>query len=94
MSTDEEGAVGKLSFAQVREAGLPARAQVAGLTYEYRPLADEVVVSMPTGRLQATATHRVPDGGWSHQAPCTCRFCLGGEEVGDEQGHEDRVAVW
>ena len=81
-----------LSFAEVREAGLPARTQVAGLTYRYRPLADQVVVS--TSRLQATPTHRVPDYGWSHQAACACRFCLGGEEAGDEQSHEDGVAAW
>ena len=83
-----------LSFAQVREAGLPARAQVGGLTYQYRPLADQVVVSLQTDRLQAVVTHRVPDFGWSHQVACACRFCLGGEEAGDEQSHEDRVAVW
>jgi hypothetical protein len=56
--------VGKLSFAHVRAAGLPARAEVAALVYEYRPLADQVAVSVGVDpRLQATATHRVPDDG-------------------------------
>lgn len=83
-----------LSFSQVRAAGLSARVQVAGLTYHYRPLADEVVVSMQRGRWPATATHRVPDHGWWHGEGCTCLFCLGEEEVADERERGTHVAVW
>ncbi len=86
--------MGKLSFAQVRAAGLPAAAKVGLLLYRYEPLGDRVVVLAATAqRRQPLTTHRVPDNGWSHNAGCACCFCRDQQEVAHEQ-EAVRAAAW
>ncbi len=72
----------ELSFVDVRAAGLPARARLEGVTYDYRPLSDEVAVRITYGRWPYLGTtRRMPESGWLHEAGCLCRFCRTGEEA-------------
>jgi hypothetical protein len=66
----------ELSFAEVLEAGMPARIELAYVGYEYRPLLGDVAVHIPpTGAAAVGTTHRVPRRGWHHDAGCTCPYC-------------------
>ena len=54
----------ELTFEEVRAAGLPARVEAAYVTYEYRPLADDVAVRIGS-RASGPAVHHLshaPDG--------------------------------
>ena len=71
-----------LNFAEVRAAGLPARVRFPYVTYEYRPLGDDVAVRLspaPETRVRATSrlctTSHMPQSGWLHQPDCCCRYC-------------------
>jgi hypothetical protein len=65
-----------LSFSEVRAAGLPARVELAYAAYEYRPLADEVVVHIASAPQSfPCTTHRMPAAGWLHEEGCRCSYC-------------------
>jgi len=71
-----------LNFAEVRAAGLPARVRFPYVTYEYRPLGDDVAVRLtPARKTHARAPSRVcttshmPETGWLHKDGCCCRYC-------------------
>jgi hypothetical protein len=66
----------ELSFAEVLDAGMPARIELAYVGYEYRPLFGDVAVHIPpAGDGAVGTTHRVPRRGWRHDPGCTCRYC-------------------
>ena len=66
----------ELDFAEVRAAGLPAIVELAQVTYEYRPLPDEVAVYLaPARRPYMGTTHRMPETGWVHRQGCVCPYC-------------------
>jgi hypothetical protein len=66
----------ELSFAEVLDAGMPARIELAYVGYEYRPLFGDVAVHIPpTGESAVGTTHRVPRKGWHHEPGCSCRYC-------------------
>jgi hypothetical protein len=72
----------ELSFAEVRAAGLPARVELADMTYEYRPLLDGVAVRVTSARPSfAGTTHRMPERGWLHKRDCPCSYCQTGKEA-------------
>ena len=57
-----------LNFAEVRAAGLPARVRFPYVTYEYRPLGDDVAVRLtPARKTQVCTTSHMPWTGWLHQ---------------------------
>jgi len=69
----------ELSFAEVLDAGMPARIELAYVGYEYRPLFGDVAVHIPpAGADTVGTTHRVPRRGWHHDAGCACPYCRGG----------------
>jgi hypothetical protein len=85
----------KLSFVEVRAAGLPAHIELAPLTYHYRPLCGDVAVSAEGGRRSLlSTTHRVPAFGWLHDQGCACRYCSDAAEVNGEPQDNDTVVVW
>ena len=66
----------ELTFAEVRAAGLPARVELAYVTYEYRPLADDVAVRIaPAPQAQVCTTSHMPQTGWRHREGCPCPYC-------------------
>jgi hypothetical protein len=66
----------ELSFTEVRAAGLPAAAKMTYVTYEYRPLYDDVAVRITMTRQPHVATtSRIPQTGWRHERDCTCSYC-------------------
>jgi len=68
----------ELSFAEVLDAGMPARIELAYVGYEYRPLFGDVAVHIPpAGESAVGTTHRVPCKGWRHEPGCACRYCRG-----------------
>ena len=72
----------ELSFAEVRAAGLPARVELAEVSYEYRPLLDGVAVRVTSARPSfAGTTHHMPQTGWLHQKGCPCPYCQTGKEA-------------
>ena len=71
-----------LNFAEVRAAGLPARVKLAYVTYEYRPLGDDVAVRLTTARkAHVCTTSRMPETGWFHNKGCPCPYCRATENV-------------
>jgi hypothetical protein len=74
--------VRELSFAEVRAAGLPALAALPYVTYEYRPLGDDVAVRISAALQRHTCTtSRIPETGWLHREGCPCSFCETGKEA-------------
>jgi hypothetical protein len=66
----------ELSFAEVRAAGLPARVDLADVTYEYRPLLDGVAVRIAAApQPDVGTTDRMPQTGWLHTRDCPCSYC-------------------
>lgn len=73
----------ELSFADVRAAGLSARVELAYVTYEYRPLRDDVAVRIATTRQpHECTTSRIPETGWFHEKGCLCSYCRAADEAG------------
>ena len=72
-----------LSFAEVRAAGQPALVALPNVTYEYRPLGDDVAVCINGAhqRDSVCTTSRIPETGWLHREGCPCSFCATGKEV-------------
>lgn len=73
---EERRLMRELSFTEVRAAGLPAVVKLTYVTYEYRPLYDDVAVRITMARQPHVATtYRIPQTGWRHQRDCTCSYC-------------------
>lgn len=71
----------ELSFAQVRAAGRAAWVDMPYVTYEYRPLVDDVAVRIRIAQQPSGGTtYRVPENGWRHAEDCPCIFCRESEE--------------
>jgi hypothetical protein len=82
----------ELTLTQVRAAGLPAHIELADVTYEYRPLGDDVAVRFPSSPgLRACTTSHIPETGWRHVEGCWCEYCQGAKEA--RRGAQRRVAV-
>jgi hypothetical protein len=78
----------ELSFAEVLDAGMPARIELAYVGYEYRPLFGDVAVHIPpAGEDAVGTTHRVPRRGWHHNPGCTCRYCRSQSRATPHVGH-------
>ncbi len=72
----------ELNFAEVRAAGLPAFVALPYLTYEYRPLADDVAVRVTLARQpHICTTSHMPEMGWLHRGGCPCPYCRAAEEA-------------
>lgn len=66
----------EMSFAEVRAAGLPATVKLTYVTYEYRPLYDDVAVRIAMVReAHVATTYRIPQAGWRHEQGCACPYC-------------------
>ena len=77
----------ELSFAEVLDAGMPARIELAHVGYEYRPLFGDVAVHIPpAGEGAVGTTHRVPRRGWHHDPGCTCAYCRSRRTTRSEDG--------
>ncbi len=83
----------ELSFAEVRAAGLPAHIELPYVSYEYRPLPDDVAVHIPPADEACGTTLRVPQRGWLHDAGCLCPFCRTGREEAPRQ-RQGHCAIW
>ena len=82
----------ELTLTQVRAAGLPAHIELADVTYEYRPLGEDVAVRFPSSPgLRACTTPHIPEAGWLHSEGCPCTYCQTAEEAQGERRR--RVAI-